>query len=245
MTNQATIIDKIRNLRAKAADAAATEAEAMQAAEMAARLLMKHEISEADLAAAEDGAAGSGVTRDGFETGNKTLPLVLQGVGAAIASLTQTTVYADGGALKFVGLDADVEMALYLTELVKGAHHRVWMAYRKEHMSPGMSRREQNAHRNGVTVGFANALSKRMREMADERKAAQSTGATGSALVVRKGDLIADFMRNDGLVLQGAGRKSRRRCNSDATSYGRNAGRNVNLGRPVAGGGSRSASRIA
>jgi len=240
MTDQ-TIIEKIKALRAKAADEASTEAEAMEAASMAARLLMKHEISEADLAAAETGDDGSGVTRDGFDSGNKTLPLVLKGTGVAIAALTQTQGYADGGTMKFVGLDADVEMALYMTELVKGAHDRVWQTYRREQMPAGLSRREQNAHRNGVTVGFANALSKRMRDLAAEREAAQS-GGTGTALVVRKGDLIKDFLRNDGVMLR-QHRASRRRCDSGATSYGAEAGRNVNLGRPVAGGGS-SAARI-
>lgn len=244
MTKQTTIIEKIRNLRAKAADAAATEAEAMQAAEMAARLLMKHEISEDDLAAAEAGASGAaGVTSEGFDSGKRSVPLVLQGTAGGIAAMTQTRAYMDGGSVKYVGLDADVEMAMYLTELIKGAFDRVWMAYRKDHMSPGMSRREQNAHRNGVTVGFANALTTRMQDMAAERRAAQKTGQTGSALVVRKEDLIADFMRGEGIALHQP-RRASRRCNGDAESYGRDAGRSVNLGRPVSGGG-RAAGRIA
>jgi len=83
---------------------------------------------------------------------------VLKGTGVAIAALTQTQGYTDGGTMKFVGLDADVEMALYLTELVKGAHDRVWQTYRREQMPAGLARSEQNAHRNGVTMGFANTL---------------------------------------------------------------------------------------
>lgn len=221
-----TLIERIRNLRRKAADDASTEAEAMAAADAAARLIMKHDFTEEDLKEQPDLKA----TSDGFTKGTRP-PKVLMECWSGIQALTETKVYRQGGTYKAIGLPQDVELACYLFEMITAAEARAWKSFYASLRS--RSRRETNAHHRGFTYGFGKKLQERMLELAKERAAARPTAA-GTALVVRKDALIDEHMEAAGLKITTRKRKAQ---TGTTTGYGAGlrAGSRVNLSRPVTG----------
>ena len=229
MTNT-TIIERIRNLRAKAADAAASEAEANQAAAMAAKLLSKYDLEECDLNSTDSSNRG---TVGGYQTHKRDIHTALRQCAGAIAKLTETSAYREDGTLKFIGTGPDVEMALYLVEMIRGAADRSWKDHRKLHGS-SMGRAEMNRRRKSFMIGFGERLAERIRELAKERQRQRETH-TGTDLVVIKKDIIEATKQELGLRLS----KPRRRAshiNMHSYAAGQMAGDNVNLNRPVEGG---------
>lgn len=238
MTN-ATIIEKIRNLRAKAADAAASEAEAQQAADMAAKLLSKYDLDECDLQQTDGGNRG---TIGGYQTHKNELHMALRNCAVAISNLTETECYKVGGKLNFVGTGADVEMALYLSEMIRGAADRAWTSYRKNKMYGARSIRDMHHKRKSFLFGFGQRLAERLNNLATERKRQRET-STGTDLVVVKDQIIKDTMADNGIVIRSPRRRGMR-IDGNSQMAGRSAGDSVNLNRPVGGGGS-SATQIA
>lgn len=231
-----TIAARIRALRAKAADEASSMAEAMGAAAHAAKLLAKYDLTEAQIAAddSNDAAAVAG----GFGVNRSKLHDVLHIVWSGIAQLTETKSYRDGGTLRFVGMPQDVEMAIYLSEMLTAASDRMWQDYRKKHVAPkGRGRSFSMYHRRGFMRGFGTEINARLVELATQRKkdVEQQVGkSAGTALVVRKQDLIKTKMDDMGLNLRKTSRRVR--VGSDEShAYGSRAARTVNLGRPVEG----------
>lgn len=236
MTDQ-SIIEKIRNLRAKAADAAATEAEAEQAAAMAARLLAKYDINECDLQQTDSSNRG---TVGAYQTHKNSLHVTLVYCAIGIAELTETKAYKTGGRLNFVGTGPDVEMGLYLAEMIRGAADRAWKTYRINTMQGARSASDMNRRRRSFLMGFGVRLNERLKELAEERKASRGTGTD---LVVVKDEIIKSVLEQAGIKLRAARARSSR-VNSDSFGAGRAAGGQVNLNRPLKGGGAGSA-RIA
>ncbi len=232
MANRNEIIAKIRALRAKAEDAAATEAEAMTAAEMAARLLIKHDIKPDELAevAKSEGAVS------GFRQG-KVLHPVADYTCNAIARFTETRGYHDNGEIKFIGLEEDVLMAVYLIEMLVGASKRGWVAYADENIHRALPFKEMNSKRFGYFYGFAQRVASRLDELKAYRDAQrkQAQGASNSsALVVVKSEIIKRKMEEMNLTI-GKGRNRREYVDPRTYAAGHEHGGNVNLGRPFGG----------
>lgn len=225
--NRNEIIEKIRAMRAKASDAAATEAEAMQAAAMAAKMMAKHEISEADLRKLE--REGDGITTDGIDKGRRNLHPTVKFCANAVADLTETKGWRKAGEVVFAGLDQDVEFALYLMELIRGAAERAWSDYRKE--DPEHAR--ENGVRKSYLIGFGVRCAERLRELAEERRAARHE-AGGTALVVRKDALIKRHLADNNVRIERT-RARKTSVNSDVYRSGRTAAARLNLSRPVPG----------
>lgn len=227
MATRTDIINRIKALRAKAADQSATEAEALQAAEMAARLLARHDITPAELVEIEKSSA----VDNGMRTGKELHP-VLRVCGVRIGQLTETQAYCVGGEMRFVGLEEDVMMALYLSELFVGTAKRLWADY-----FPSIEGRrwaEVKAHREDLYTGFGARLSNRMEKMIlarnEERKA---SSGNGSALVVIKKDLIASKMKEMGLELVKTKVSRNVRKSTGALGVGYDAAGSVSFERPL------------
>ena len=256
MSDRPKILARIRALRAKAADSAASEAEAQAAAEAAAKLLMRFDVDEAEL---------SEPTRDGFTygaTGRDHLDTVDRFLSAAIGKLTETFPYHRDGETVFAGDAPDVEMALYLAELFRGTITRGWMtAYAEAPMAadperwrategnlfdlmdaprtrPRAKRHDMTAFREGFEAGFVERMRSRLYALADERAEAHATRGS-TALAVAKQEMIRRRLAEDGLRFEKGGR---RRSLNPGSRAGRDAGRaagdRIGLGRPVNAGAS-------
>lgn len=230
MSEREDAIAKIKALRAKAGDAAATEAEVEAAAMMAAKLLSKHDIEESELADVQNSGA-----REGSANNTKVLPEVLHHVWFGIQKLTETKAYIQNGSqLRYIGTPYDVEMALYLAEMIVGASKRMWVDYADGKPLPY---KEMLMMRNGFMSGFGGRVNERLVELALERqKEREAKVSHSSALVVVKQDLIKGWLKENGLVLRKGKRHTTGPVDTRAFSEGRSAGDRVNLNRPVEGG---------
>lgn len=242
-----TIIEKIRALRARTETAGCTEDEAMQAAAMIARLMSKHELTDEDITEAEQTGAGVGTADLGQTTKHR--DTALDYVAGAIQRLTETRIVVSStkrgnrtteSAFRVYGMDADREMATYLMEVTRAAASRGWHDHSQRTGQTGTAAR--NSFRLGVCVRVAHRISEVAQEREDARKAQQAATQIGSALVIRKADLINSIMPG-GLRTHRA-RARARTVDGQAYSAGQAYGNNVSLGRPVAGA-ARSAGAIA
>lgn len=231
------IRDRIRALRAKAADAAATEAEAMTAAAMAAKLMQKFDLAESELGTVED----DGVIYGGYRHPRENaLHPILMGTANTIARLTETKVWVrDRAELQFAGMPADVEFATYLAEMLRGAAERGWMTAFMDRPMRGAkaAKVDQSQFKHGFYTGFIERVQERLAEMAREREGARE-GGTRNALVITKRGLIAAKMQADGLRLGKARRSTRPGGSGEGRQAGRAAGDRQGFGRPVGAGSS-------
>lgn len=226
------LLDRIRAMQAKAENEAATENEAMQAAAMAAKLMAKHEVTEEELALIAGGAEGIVMQR--LNHGTKQMHHALKYAAHGIETLTETRGYVGTSffgdqRLVFTGLDSDVEMALYLSMLIKGAADRAWRSHAK-----GRYFSNRNRSRKSFLIGFGWRVKERLIELAEERKAARSSGST--ALVVRKDALIDDYLAAQDVDIEP--QRTRKTVIDDNYNQGAAAGDDVNLSRPIENGGS-------
>lgn len=232
MANRDEIIAKIRALRAKAEDAAATEAEAMTAAEFAARLLTKHDIKPDELAE----VAKSEGTVSGFRQG-KVLHPVADYTANAIAAFTETRAYNQNGEIRYIGLEEDVLMAVYLTEMLVGAAKRGWVAYAEENIQRALPFNQMNHKRISYFMGFTHRVSDRLRELKkfrDDSRRMNQGNNNSNALVVVKSEIIKRKMEEMGLTL-GEARSQKQYLDPNMVLAGHAHGDKVNLGRPFGG----------
>ena len=224
------ILDKIRNLRAKASNAASTEAEAQTAAMMAAKLLQKHDVKETELEIQEEGAAHKKTAAA------RVMPEILNYCALGIERLTETKTYAEAGTqLCYIGTPHDVEMALYLTEMLVGASKRAWSEAAGDDTADF---KEMTKRRLSFYQGFGCRVHNRLMALANERAEArmQARGtATGSALVVVKSALIKAKMEEMGLELIPGKKRNIGLVDPKAYAKGASAGDQVNLNRPLNG----------
>lgn len=231
------IVERIRALRAKAADDGATEAEAMQAAALAAKLLSKHNIAEADLRDKKEDMKAETVGASNYTS---RLPYITRFVFSQIEKLTETKAYSSSGQMKFIGVGADPEMAIYLYELILGASEREWKRFwatekNKPVHKEQASRSYTNYVKRGFIAGFGYRISQRLAEMVKEKQAAYAKQvkdtAAGTALVIKKQDLIKQEELS--LNLRPAPKTRHRERSKIGNLAGVAAGDKVNLGRPL------------
>ena len=220
------IINKIKALRAKVNNAASTEAEVEAAAKMVAKLMMQHDVSE-DLL--NDKKAPDGVHAR-TETMKNDIDVVIQYCWQPIEKFTETKCYRDNGAINYIGLPHDVEMALYIFELVTMSAKRGWLRHSAKMFDEGGSVRTKGA-RVGYYTGFGTQIAIMMLELHEERQKARSV-STGTAIVIRKQDIIASKMSDMGLVLHKSKRRSNGHIDGNALAAGQHAASQVNLSRP-------------
>lgn len=226
-----SIITKIRALRAKAEDAAATEAEAEAAARMAADLMRKHDISEEAIANA-GGQIDMAVDSDGWRVG-RSVPTAVLYSACAVATFCEAKIVLGGnGTLIIMGREADREMAIFLLDLIHRAAEGEWQAWRKTRDLP-KDRSFVMAARRGFMHGFAERMSHRLLAMHAERTAARSS--TGTALAISRQNEIAQFMRDHGIETEPSRDTRKSTVYTPAISAGRAAADRTAINRPVNG----------
>lgn len=231
------IINKIKALRAKVNNAASTEAEVEAAARMVAKLMMQHDVSE-DLLTEK--VAPEGVHAQTDEVKND-LDWVMQYCGRPIQNFTETQSYRSGIKYNYIGLPHDVEMALYLFELITMSAKRGWLRHSAKMFDEGGMTRTKGA-RISYYVGFGERMATMLNELHEERQKARPV-ATGTAVVIRKQDIIKNKMDEMGLQPYKSRAKSMGHVDGNAYYAGQSAASQVNLNRPF--GATKSAGAIA
>ena len=230
-TKRSAILETIRNLRSKARDGASTEAEAMEAAAVITKLMVRHDVTPEELEASIRSGEQS-IGQADFAMQRKRLHPTLRWAWAGIQALTETTGYRPygTGGLRFIGLAEDIEMAVYLSEMIVIASDRAAAVYLKQN-SASRDKRYLGA---SFRKGFGARINVRLKELAAERK--RSRSATGTDLVVCKNGMIDDYKKQMGITIR-RGKTTSSYIHGDAYDAGNNAGGNLNLSRPLGGSG--------
>lgn len=186
MTDHSKLIERIKNLRARASDGASSQSEATAAAARAAKLISEHEINEDELRAMGTSGASEGAHNDGRRRTHPTMNIV----SFAIGDLTECkSLIRGGGANLWVGQPSDVEFALYLSELIQGAAERAWKIHlRKTGLCS--ARRDRNLY----LMGFGWGVLDKLAELAEERRANRTAPTMGTSIVIIKDQLINSYL---------------------------------------------------
>ncbi|OOY20850.1 hypothetical protein BMI86_10105 [Thioclava sp. DLFJ5-1] len=227
MADRSEIIARIKALRARASDEASSEAEVAAAASRAARLMAEHEISEKDII--ERGS--DGVIEGMHNAGRVRLHPALEVCGFQIGAYTHCAAMTKGGANLWAGQPEDVEFAIYLSELVQAASER---AYRN-HWRKLWALAPKAKYRLSFMHGFALGVAQLLEGEIARREQAQASSATGTALVVAKEAVIAEYMAEHQPGIKNHKPRKQRKPAISAFFAGKNAGERVNINRPLEG----------
>jgi len=223
-----SILNKIRALRAKAQNAASTQAEVEAAAAAAAKLMVKHDLDESQIT---DAQTRSGAVEGAFKPPYQDIEEVIRYVFKGVETMTETKGYRDtiNNDFRFIGLEPDVEMALYLFEMITQSAKRCWNSFVQSEFEAG--RVAHKSRRPSFYIGFGEAIQAKLTELAEDRMAARSQ-AVGTALVIRKQDAIRDKMQEMGLTLRKGRTPRQSSVDPRAFSAGVTSANSVNLNRP-------------
>ena len=210
MGDRDAILARIRALLAKTVANGCTEAEAVAAAELAAKLLAKHNLTldEAEL------RASPVATR--AQVHNDEVGVRLWNPASAIADLTGTTYWTTSAGVQpvkvsFFGFAHEVEIATYLLEICARA-----MRGQLASLEHGLALLRPAARQLRIRP-FLDGMADRLRERI---RALIPPPATGTGLIVLRGQLIADELAARGIEIEE--RKMRSSRDQDA---GYHAGR--------------------
>jgi hypothetical protein len=256
---KAKIGAKIRALLAMTVENGCTESEALGAAEKAAELMRDYQLSLSD----------TEVLEDGFET-NFLKRVRIDEVDAyiwianAIAEFTDTQAWRnrDKRTLRFFGLKADADFAIWLCHslgdfIVQGARgflaeqkaqHRLrsngqfGFVFDSDDVTPAEDPNWVRV-KSSYILGATFRISERLRQLAEERKAAlaekqAAASATGTALAVidNKRQLVTAELARQGIKIKFTkGRE--RNIDSSALRKGVERGNAATFNRPIGGGG--------
>jgi hypothetical protein len=197
------LLDKISALLAKTRDRGCTEAEALAAADLASRLMTKYGLSLSELESVSSPA--DVCDTDWAPIGNRRAHEVLR-VAAAIAHFTDTRYWYNshgvigidrqtrrfhehrGVLLVFFGLAADVQVAIYLTNILRGAIDKEW----KGHWAsvPKCLRTNASAARGNFMRGIAERLSNRLYQMKKDTEKNEASSNNCRAIILEKRDIV-------------------------------------------------------
>ena len=225
--------DRIRRiiaaLRAKTEENGCSEEEAMAAAEKLGQLLREHDMTldEAGIGL-EAKHASKRIVRAPDEYADS--------VVVGISRLCDLIVWrSNNNEYSLFGTEPDLEVALYLYEVISYAMDDDWSKFMEEH---GYSVKKRASFR----MGFAHRVNDRLRELKRERDAAKAAMAkTGTNLVVVKDQLVKSEFDKLGIKLR-AGRAKSNAADGHAYGQGQAAGSRVNLNNAI--GGPSSAGRL-
>lgn len=221
------IIQRVRSLRARAANEASSETEVAAAASRAAKLISENELSETELRE----EASSGIREGVHNEGRRTMHPAMKATSHAISMLCETSLFWKGGEVEVIGFGQDVEFALYLCELIQAASERAWKKYLKR------SYRHSTAHmRTSFLMGFGEAVYYTLSGLTAERIAARNVNAPkkSGALVALKGQLIQQHIDvTKGGIKQFKGRVNLKTPDIDAAIAGLQGGTQLTLNRPI------------
>ena len=218
------IVEKIRKLLALANSA--NEHEAALAATHAQRLLSEHNLAMADIETKQHLQAA-----DRVETSvARTLPKWTRNLSGGICAAfdCQAIHHPARGKMTFIGVGADVQIAVYTFSYLDSTVRRLCSGYMKLHVDVNLPARSRELMRQSYYLGAVSTINSQLL-----RQKVQ-TPVTPGALVPVKQELIRKAMSELGPIRTVHGRKSY--INSHAYSRGQEDGRSVSIFKGVAGG---------
>ena len=219
----APIIEKIKKLLALANSS--NEHEAALAASHAQRLLSEHNLAMADIEATHRPDKA-----DKVETSvAKTLPKWLRhlSVGVSSAFDCQAIHHPAAGKMTFIGVGADVQIAVYTFSYLDATVRRLCSTYMKRHVGSTIANRHRELMRQSYYLGAVSTITARLREQKVQ------TPVTSGALVPVKEGLIRQTMSEIGKLRTMHSRKSY--INTDAYSRGQTDGGQVGIHQGITG----------
>lgn len=188
---------KINALLSRAKDSAASEAEVAAALKHAKRLMEENGIVE--VAASLE---GTGVVKKEWTSPTKIMHPVVKAV-TAIALFTETKVFTVEGTgypiIRYYGFEVDVEIAMYLTDLVANAMEKALEDYKLTPEYENASRYEKQLMRRSFMVVMALRLRARIVEMSAERRTEEAASQTRTDIVLLKRESIAAALADGGV----------------------------------------------
>ena len=228
--NRKKLLERIKALLSKTVENGCTEAEAMSALSMAQSMMDAYEVTAEDLAETEKESAIRETMKDMRDPHH-----IRAYITRAIGKFTNTKSYrhefkSQKWKYHFIGLQSDVEFAVWLTETLtmfvqKELKNYIW-ANHYTSLEPSHKRRIIN----GFVIGCTNRITERLNALSEQ---AVPT-ANGTALMVIKDQLINRKMQELGLELRQPRARSSR-INDNSYEAGQAAGNRATFGRPVGG----------
>lgn len=215
--NNSLIIEKIKKLLALANSS--NEHEAALAAGHAQRLLSEHNLAMADIEASHKPDKA-----DRVETAvSKSLPKWVRhlSAGISVAFDCQAVHHPATGKMTFIGVGADVQIAVYAFTYLDRTVRKLCSAYMKQHVTPAIAGRHRELMRQSYYLGAVSTITGRLKEQKIQ------TPVTTGALVPVKEGLIRQAMNEIGSLRTMHSRRSY--INTDAYSRGQTDGGQVGL----------------
>ena len=211
------IIEKIKKLLALANSS--NEHEAALAAGHAQRLLSEHNLAMADIE-----ASNKPDKADKVETAvSKILPKWLRHLSAGVSSAfdCQAIHHPATGKMTFIGVGADVQIAVYTFTYLDRTVRKLCSTYMKNHVSSAIANRQRELMRQSYYLGAVSTINGRLRE-----QKVQTPVTTGALVLVKEG-LIRQAMNEIGTIRTMHSRRSY--ISSDAYSKGQSDGEEVGI----------------
>lgn len=221
------IIEKIKKLLALSNSS--NEHEAALAAGHAQRLLSEHNLAMADIEASHKPDKA-----DKLETAvSKILPKWLRHLSAGVSSAfdCQAIHHPATGKMTFIGVGADVQIAVYTFTYLDRTVRKLCSTYMKNHVSSAIANRQRELMRQSYYLGAVSTINGRLRE-----QKVQTPVTTGVLVLVKEG-LIRQAMNEIGTIRTMHSRRSY--ISSDAYSRGQNDGGEVGINHGISDASSR------
>src|SRR6266852_9239767 len=225
MSNREGLLDKVRALLAKTTENGCTEEEHLAAFAKARAMIDAYEIDDAELALTKDEKA---ILRK-EPKGTRDPHGIKSGLALAVAKFTDCRVWRTGQALTFCGLQSDANFATWLLDHLTAFVQGELTRYLIGDVSLDYSNRRRVI--NGFVSGCTSRISERLNALC---QASTPVTSNARALVVVKGQAVAEKMREMGIHL-GKPHRSARHVDAGAHDAGRAAGERASFGRPVEG----------
>jgi hypothetical protein len=223
---------RIRGLLAKTVENGCTEQEAIAAAELARKLMDTYRLSQSDVEIQAEPMEDVTLERH-VKAAVAAVDTCMGGIQRYCGVKMWFHATREGRnkitrRVRMIGLKADVEMATWLYRMIGAAIKAETKAFRPE---PGLSRAATQQANTSFRLGMAGRVNARLIEMAIALEPVAKT-ASGTALVVVKGALVADAFAKLGLRFNHTS-KAKQVRDFEAWLAGGEAGDRVNLNRPV------------
>jgi len=221
------IIEKIKKLLALAHSS--NEHEAALAASHAQRLLSEHNLAMADIEA----AAPRPEAADRLELAvSKTLPKWVRHLSAGVCTAfdCQAVHHPATGKMSFIGVGADVRIAVYIFSYLDRTIRKLCTRYLKDYADDSIANRHRELLRQSYYLGAVTTINQKLRAQK------QQTPTTPGALVPVKEGLIARAMSDLGPTRTVRSRRSY--INSHAYETGQQDGQRVGIHQGISGGNS-------
>ena len=219
----APVVEKIKKLLALAHSS--NEHEAALAAGHAQRLLSEHNLAMADIVAAHRPDMADKVET----TVAKTLPKWLRHLSAGVSNAfdCQAVHHPATGKMTFIGVGADVQVAVYTLTYLDRTVRTLCGIYMKQHATGTVANRHRELIRHSYYLGAVTTITARLRE-----QKVQTPVTTGALVPVKEG-LIRQTMSEIGKIRTLHSRRSY--INSSAYSCGETDGGTIGLRHGVTG----------